>query len=610
MTATAKKIFFGKPSDRLNHLPDLFEEMNRYRLDLVSAWPSSDKDFEDATIKGSYVLPSPSFDTGANTIIQDPLAHASNGDGSTWTVTTGGQRTGSNSLYNSDLSSISGYASNVALGDLVPVTRERRYSFSTWMKNTNADSTYPVYAWAVLFWYNASGEVITYQNGTQVYWNSTTAGAAGQIGVYRESAVAAATPPVGATHARIGVRAYCNQASGRNLYVDDFSPLTWTNRWIVNSSTYATVDPYVTAVSRSGAGSLAVSSTSSTTPWILYRTGDQSKFTVHEDMRYHFGAYWRAAVAGRSVRMTIEWQSSAGSVIRTDDLDFVPVPTDSWVWVGTTQGEENGVFAPVGAGLAVIKFTVNQQDVAGETLYMDDVTALQETPWARIANVSDVAPDDSRRRDPSSTSMKIVASAAGDVELRTREADLNRFDIIPGKLHLVSGYFNGTLVRNVQVGVRWYDINGVYLSESMTPSFADGTVPDEWTLVYDFFTAPPNARTAIFVVRITGAAAGETHWMDEARVTPVLFVAGANAVILKQVLVSNTDKKAAKITLANVPTGEAVGSEHHLLSGVPIGPGQVLSMDLSQVMDPSDFLVAQTSEAGVLAVTVSGVEVS
>ena len=78
--------------------------------------------------------------------------------------------------------------------------------------------------------------------------------------------------------------------------------------------------------------------------------------------------------------------------------------------------------------------------------------------------------------------------------------------------------------------------------------------------------------------------------------------------IIKNIVVANTAGFAVPFTLSLVPSGQAAGNSNRIVPGSSIPSLQTVTFDLTQVMHPGDFLAAFAGTAGVLAVTISGLE--
>jgi len=80
--------------------------------------------------------------------------------------------------------------------------------------------------------------------------------------------------------------------------------------------------------------------------------------------------------------------------------------------------------------------------------------------------------------------------------------------------------------------------------------------------------------------------------------------------IIKNIVVANTAGFVVPFTLSLVPSGLTAGNSNRIVPGSGIPALGTVAFDLTQVMHPGDFIAAFAGTAGVLAVTVSGMEVS
>lgn len=78
--------------------------------------------------------------------------------------------------------------------------------------------------------------------------------------------------------------------------------------------------------------------------------------------------------------------------------------------------------------------------------------------------------------------------------------------------------------------------------------------------------------------------------------------------VVKNIVVANTSGAAVPFTLSLVPSGQAAGNSNRIVPGSGIPALGTVAFDLTQVMHPGDFIAAFAGTAGVLAVTISGME--
>jgi hypothetical protein len=81
-------------------------------------------------------------------------------------------------------------------------------------------------------------------------------------------------------------------------------------------------------------------------------------------------------------------------------------------------------------------------------------------------------------------------------------------------------------------------------------------------------------------------------------------------VILKQIILANTSSSSATVSISLVPSGGTAGAANRIVPNVSVSANSVVVIDLSQVMEPGDFLSAVQGTAGAITVNISGVVVS
>jgi len=81
-------------------------------------------------------------------------------------------------------------------------------------------------------------------------------------------------------------------------------------------------------------------------------------------------------------------------------------------------------------------------------------------------------------------------------------------------------------------------------------------------------------------------------------------------VIIKQILLANNAAAAAAVSISLVPSGGTAGAANRIVPNVSVNANSVVAIDMSQVMEPGDFLSAVQGTAGAITVTISGVVVS
>lgn len=81
-------------------------------------------------------------------------------------------------------------------------------------------------------------------------------------------------------------------------------------------------------------------------------------------------------------------------------------------------------------------------------------------------------------------------------------------------------------------------------------------------------------------------------------------------VIIKQILLTNTANAAATVSISLVLSGGTAGAANRIVPAVSVSANSIVAIDMSQVMEPGDFLSAVQGTAGAITVTISGVVVS
>lgn len=78
--------------------------------------------------------------------------------------------------------------------------------------------------------------------------------------------------------------------------------------------------------------------------------------------------------------------------------------------------------------------------------------------------------------------------------------------------------------------------------------------------------------------------------------------------VVKNIVIANTSGAAIPFTLSLVPVGSVADNSNRIVPGTSIPALGTVALDLTQVMHGNDFIAAFAGTAGVLAVTISGME--
>lgn len=98
------------------------------------------------------------------------------------------------------------------------------------------------------------------------------------------------------------------------------------------------------------------------------------------------------------------------------------------------------------------------------------------------------------------------------------------------------------------------------------------------------------------------------QFVPTAVVATYYVVPADRRVLVKNIVVANTAGVAVPFTLSLVPVGEVAGAANRIVPGSAVPALGTVALDLTQVMTSGDSLAAFAGTAGVLAVTISGVE--
>ncbi len=82
----------------------------------------------------------------------------------------------------------------------------------------------------------------------------------------------------------------------------------------------------------------------------------------------------------------------------------------------------------------------------------------------------------------------------------------------------------------------------------------------------------------------------------------------SSAVIVKQIIITNTSSSAITFGLSLVPYGSSAGTSNRIFPDMLVAPG-ITTIDMSAVMATSDFISMKASTASVVNVYASGLTV-
>lgn len=116
-------------------------------------------------------------------------------------------------------------------------------------------------------------------------------------------------------------------------------------------------------------------------------------------------------------------------------------------------------------------------------------------------------------------SLRLSSNAAGAMAAVT-PTGVSGVRVVAGTYYTATASFRaGSVARNVQTRVRWYDGSGALLSETAPAGLNDSTTA--WVTDRSVVLAPAGAITAAVVVRVaTPAGAGELHYVDQIGLMP------------------------------------------------------------------------------------------
>lgn len=105
------------------------------------------------------------------------------------------------------------------------------------------------------------------------------------------------------------------------------------------------------------------------------------------------------------------------------------------------------------------------------------------------------------------------ASGAGTGCTAITTTGTGGYPVVVGREYVaVADFKAATVARNVDVGIKWYNAAGTFLSTTTGAVFLDNTTSFVQTVCYG--VAPASAAFASVYVEIIGASAAEKHYVD------------------------------------------------------------------------------------------------
>ncbi|MFF6966035.1 hypothetical protein ACFY9G_22065 [Streptomyces anthocyanicus] len=129
-----------------------------------------------------------------------------------------------------------------------------------------------------------------------------------------------------------------------------------------------------TAVARTGSGSLAIASTSTSNAAASHDTPVAEGIRVTPGHTYLVQAWFRAATISRNVQILVNWHTAAGAYISTSSPTSVPDTTSGWTLSSVSAS------GPPTAAYAIVIAQVSSPGEAGEVHYVDDVSFWDQGP--------------------------------------------------------------------------------------------------------------------------------------------------------------------------------------------------------------------------------------
>lgn len=96
--------------------------------------------------------------------------------------------------------------------------------------------------------------------------------------------------------------------------------------------------------------------------------------------------------------------------------------------------------------------------------------------------------------------------------------------------------------------------------------------------------------------------------LTTSEVTQFTIASGRTAVV-KQFVFTNHTANAATVTVNLVPSGGSASTSNRIIGGLSIGANSTIIVAVDLPMATSDFIVASSSAAATINLTVSGIEI-
>lgn len=261
--------------------------------------------------------------------------------------------------------------------------------------------------------------------------------------------------------------------------------------------------------------------------------GAGSPARVRPGLTYSAVAYCKAPnpLHARPVTLRIDWRDEAGTVLSSTTGEVSGMYDSAWapVWV-------SGV-APAGASKWTLTLTFTAPST-GWAIYVDQIgmwpgsgqpdnllTTAQSGfgsgvgTWAVGANctLTTTTPVPALN----GASLRIQSAAAGDARADHVSAATSGIPVAPDQTYTILGHMrpsSASWLRTFELGVRWFNEDGTFLSASTATAATSGT---RYTPVSTDVVAPDGARWAVVTVAAKScAAANEVFFVDSVYMVP------------------------------------------------------------------------------------------
>lgn len=98
-------------------------------------------------------------------------------------------------------------------------------------------------------------------------------------------------------------------------------------------------------------------------------------------------------------------------------------------------------------------------------------------------------------------------------------------------------------------------------------------------------------------------------YLGQPGTTETTLYTAVNSLIAKEIVLTNTTDVTADISLSIVPSGGVAGNDNRIIKNLSIAANEYTIINLSQVLNPSDFFSAIQTTASAINVFISGVEI-